>query len=196
MNFKEYVMAAIRTESEFHVMDSSTLVNEKLNDRLLHSAIGMQTELGEMFEALFLKTRGGKSLDIINLREELGDVMWYLAIACDNIGYYDLEFERYGDARFDDFHDYIYEINDITINILDSVKKSVFYKKPYDIELLISRLTQIFQLSGHLSQLLDWDLHKLCEINIEKLKARYPEKFTTHHAIHRDLGSEREILES
>ncbi len=45
MNFKEYVQAAVRTESEFHVMDTSVLVHEKLNDRLLHAAIGMQTEL-------------------------------------------------------------------------------------------------------------------------------------------------------
>jgi len=195
MNFKEYVAAAVRTESEFHVMDSSALVHEKLNDRLLHAAIGMQTELGEMFEALFLKTRDGSELDIVNLREELGDVMWYLAIACDNIDFYDLEFEQYWNPKFEDFHDYIYEINDLTINVLDSVKKSVFYKKPYDMELFISRITQIFQLSGHLSGLLEWDLHKLCEINIEKLRARYPEKFSSESAINRDLDTEREILE-
>ena len=45
MNFKQYTQYAIRTESDFHVMDNDNLVDEKLNDRLLHSAIGMQTEL-------------------------------------------------------------------------------------------------------------------------------------------------------
>jgi hypothetical protein len=62
-------------------------------------------------------------------------------------------------------------------------------------DLFKSRITQIFQLSGHLSGLLEWDLHKLCEINIEKLKARYPEKFSTDKAVNRDLDTEREILE-
>jgi hypothetical protein len=108
-----------------------------------------------MFEALFLKTRDGSALDIVNLREELGDVMWYLAIACDNIDFFNLEFDQYGEAKFEDFHDYIYEINDLTINVLDSVKKSVFYQKAYDMDLFKSRITQIFQLSGHLSGLLE-----------------------------------------
>jgi hypothetical protein len=37
---------------------------------------------------------------------------------------------------------------------------------------------------------------KICEINIKKLQARYPEKFTTEKAINRDLKTERTILES
>ncbi len=108
-----------------------------------------------MFEALFLKIRDGSELDIVNLREELGDVMWYLAIACHNIDFFELEFEQYGEPKFEDFHDYIYEINDLTINVLDSVKKSIFYKKDFDMNLFQSRITGIFQLSGHLSNLLE-----------------------------------------
>ena len=34
------------------------------------------------------------------------------------------------------------------------------------------------------------------ERNIEKLKARYPQKFTEENAIVRDLTKEREILEN
>jgi hypothetical protein len=37
---------------------------------------------------------------------------------------------------------------------------------------------------------------KICEINIKKLQARYPEKFTTEKAVNRDLKTERTILES
>jgi hypothetical protein len=34
------------------------------------------------------------------------------------------------------------------------------------------------------------------DINIDKLKARYPEKFTEKEAENRDLDKEREVLES
>ena len=106
-----------------------------------------------------------------------------------------MEFDEYGEKKFDDFHEYIYEINDITVQILDTVKKSIFYRKPFDIQWLQIKLKAIFQLSWHLSLLLDGDLKKLCEINIEKLQHRYPEKFTTQKAIDRDLDRERKILE-
>lgn len=33
------------------------------------------------------------------------------------------------------------------------------------------------------------------DINIAKLRARYPDKFTEHDAEHRDLGAERDVLE-
>jgi len=39
----------------------------------------------------------------------------------------------------------------------------------------------------------DWD--KILETNINKLKHRYPEKFTSKDAINRDLDTERQILE-
>ncbi len=39
------------------------------------------------------------------------------------------------------------------------------------------------------------DFGTILDTNIEKLRARYPEKFTSESAINRDLGREREILE-
>lgn len=39
------------------------------------------------------------------------------------------------------------------------------------------------------------DPHKIMNQNIEKLKARYGEKFDAHAALNRDLGNERKVLE-
>lgn len=58
---------------------------EKLNIRLLHSALGIHTEAGEMFEALIKQYRG-EELDKVNFAEELGDVDWYKAIGHDETG--------------------------------------------------------------------------------------------------------------
>lgn len=56
-----------------------------VNKRLLHAAIGIFTESGEMLEAL-LKQMDTGELDLINFGEELGDVDWYKAIAHDETG--------------------------------------------------------------------------------------------------------------
>jgi NTP pyrophosphatase (non-canonical NTP hydrolase) len=49
---------------------------------LLHGAIGVATESGEILDAMKKHYYYGKPLDIVNLREEIGDVMWYLALLC------------------------------------------------------------------------------------------------------------------
>lgn len=58
---------------------------DNVNLRLLHSALGIFTEAGEMLEAI-LKQFGGEPLDVANFAEELGDVDWYKAIAHDETG--------------------------------------------------------------------------------------------------------------
>lgn len=56
-----------------------------LDVRLLHCALGIHTEAGEMFEAL-QKQYAGQPLDMVNFAEELGDVDWYKAIGHDATG--------------------------------------------------------------------------------------------------------------
>lgn len=51
-----------------------------INSRLLHAAIGLATETGEIMEALE-RTAVGEPLDEVNICEEIGDIEWYLAIA-------------------------------------------------------------------------------------------------------------------
>ena len=59
---------------------------DNLNIRLLHSALGMFSESGEVLEALMKQFEGGKAvLDGVNVLEELGDISWYQAIAVDEL---------------------------------------------------------------------------------------------------------------
>ena len=124
MKSKEYKNNALRTESNDFKAISSRLDNSKI--RLLHAAMGFQTEAAEFTDMLKKHIFYGKKLDEVNLKEELFDMTWYMAIALDELGY---TFE------------------------------------------------EGFQ------------------TNIDKLKARYPEKFTEDNANNRDLDTEREILE-
>jgi NTP pyrophosphatase (non-canonical NTP hydrolase) len=124
-NSKEYIKDAIKTESrDFDAMDKR-LMNDGTK-RLMHAAFGLSTEAGEFLDAMKKHIFYGKELDRVNLREELGDLFWYIAIACDEL---DIEFEP------------------------------------------------------------------IMKRNIEKLKARYGEKFSEEAAEYRNLNKEREILE-
>lgn len=115
---KDYIENAIKTESE--------TFEAKGKERLLHAGIGMATETGEFLDALKKSIYYGKELDRINLKEELGDLLWYIAVAMDE---------------------------------------------------------------------LDTDFDTEMRRNIEKLKARYGERFSEHSAENRDLKVERDILE-
>lgn len=118
MNF---IKEALRTESIPDVVMTKELI------RLLHASIGMQTESAEFSDQIKRHVFYGKPLDRVNLKEEIGDLLWYLAIALDTL-----------DSNF-------------------------------EVEML--RV-------------------------INKLKVRYPDKFSSDLASNRNLGLERESLEN
>lgn len=92
----------------------------------VHMLFGIITEVGELMDAFKKNMAYGKDIDWVNVEEEIGDLMWYIAGFCN--------------------------INDM-------------------------------------------DLEEILQKNVDKLKARYPEKFSKEKAINRDLEKERRILE-
>jgi hypothetical protein len=113
----EYIKLAIKTESPNFQM---------ISPRLLHGTMGVDTESGELTDSLKKHMFYGKPLDLVNINEEIGDLLWYIALIC----------------------------NECNFSFEDIMKR-----------------------------------------NIDKLKARYPEKFTSEKALNRDLETERKILE-
>lgn len=96
------------------------------NARLIHYVLGVGTEAGELQDAVKRVIAYNKPLDHVNIKEEIGDVLWYLARLC--------------------------------------------------------ALTNV-------------TLEECMDTNINKLKARYGNKFTEHAALNRNLTKEREVLE-
>lgn len=85
MDSKEYVQNALVTESaNFEAISQRMGSPESI--RLLHAAIGLCTESGEIQDQLKKAIFYGKPLDKVNLAEELGDVFWYMAIMSDALG--------------------------------------------------------------------------------------------------------------
>lgn len=118
----DYQKDAVRTAANNIFLD----LEDQQKIDILHGAMGLATEAGELLDAVKKMLFYGRTLDTTNIFEELGDIEWYMALIRETFG---------------------------------------------------------------------WTQEMVQERNIAKLKARYPEKFTTERALERDLDTERNILE-
>jgi len=69
---------------------------DKTRLRMLHAAIGISTEAGELLDQLKKNIYYGKDLDVTNLIEELGDLFWYATIMINELG---ISFEKVFDIN-------------------------------------------------------------------------------------------------
>jgi NTP pyrophosphatase (non-canonical NTP hydrolase) len=76
MDADEYQALALRTET----------AGRERRERLLNAALGLCGEAGEFADTLKKAEFHGHALDEVELRKELGDVLWYVALACDALG--------------------------------------------------------------------------------------------------------------
>lgn len=79
MTRDEYQKQAVRTASGAHR-------NPKLTRDMMHAAVGIATEAGELLDAIKKSAFYGSEIDYINLAEELGDLEWYMALMREELG--------------------------------------------------------------------------------------------------------------
>ena len=76
MNLKDVFDNMKRTE---------TSEMEPINERILHGILGIADEAGELIKSVKAHVYYKQTIDILNLKEELGDLMWYGALLVDEI---------------------------------------------------------------------------------------------------------------
>lgn len=89
MNPSEYQKLAARTECDqqasrqrlFNACEDNPS-RSLLPARLNHAVLGLTGEVGELAGAAEKWLYYGKDLDLLNLAEEVGDCLWYLALLC------------------------------------------------------------------------------------------------------------------
>ena len=82
MNPNEYQALAQCTECGNKRPKEKTYNASPLSARLLHATLGMASETGELADAIKKWLYYDQSLDVTNIIEELGDCLWYVALAC------------------------------------------------------------------------------------------------------------------
>lgn len=145
-----------------------------------HMILGFTTELGELQEGI-------DNNNIVNIMEESGDTYWYIANAC---SIYGLSFEQtiktaHEQGSFGSFK--LHEIADL-------FKRELAYGKEMNIILLQTNLVQLVQYLQYISDYYSLNLENTLQKNIDKLYARYPDKFDGDLAINRDTEKEYKIL--
>lgn len=174
MNFQEYLKESERT-----------LIDMGKEKNLLHASLGLITEFGELVDIYKRNIFYGKEIDIVNVKEELGDLMWYLAIIF-------RIFPQKLDYKSLEITDKIRVLYSIQDNINDIIRISDFYNLS-EISFLVNSLYRNIE---RFAQLNNFTLEDVMQTNIDKLKARFPEKFTNELALNRDLEAERKVLEN
>lgn len=157
----------------------------------LHLVMGMMTEITEIIQG----EKEGKG--IVNLQEEIGDLCWYLAnyLNINNIGpSIHTDVDHLMGYPIDD--DRMYSLLISVSDLLDAHKKELAYGKKKTItDLQRRKLVLIIYLAvNDLALDYDIDLNNCLYKNIEKLKVRYPEKFSEENAVNRDLDKENDVL--
>lgn len=191
-------MNKIQTILEYQGLAARTcpsLPGEHENER--HMNLGVVTEIGEVLDIFKKNLAYKKPIDVVNLGEELADIAWYIVNKC-----------RFHDVPLDD------DFTVVKAEVKELLETTVFIEKELSRELkteaLMHPLLQVYigpannifsapivQLS-FLANIAEWyelDFFQLLTNNIDKLKVRYPEKFTEEAAQNRNLEAERAELE-
>lgn len=79
--------------------------------------------------------------------------------------------------------------------LADVFKKNMAYNKKIDWVNVPEEIGDLLWYICNFCNINGIDIEKVMETNVEKLKFRYPEKFTDEKANNRDLEKERKILE-
>lgn len=213
MTFREYTPLALRTESKpiipcdepnGHLEPSWAKVHDPCaykhyyqNPRINHCALGIGSEFAELRDDM------ANPSEPINYLEEFGDFIWYLNLGADAIETsLDDLVDVYQGGDLDDF-DVIDYIGIIGGHIQDKAKRLIFYGTDIDfskqgketireeLTLLLAKGLRLFVIGCEEYNL---DPEDVMERNIEKLRARYPEKFSQELAENRNLDREKAAL--
>lgn len=79
MDAKKYLELSNRTCK--HIEEGGVVILPEMYD-LLHATLGISGEAGELLDAVKKSFIYNKPLDVVNAKEELGDLLWYIALAC------------------------------------------------------------------------------------------------------------------
>lgn len=150
---------------------------------LLHMAVGIGSEYNELIKAI-------KRNDITNIIEEIGDMFWYISGCCSIYNIKLNEVVVLNDKRVLDY----LELLPLAIStIQDNIKKDAIYGKGTKYE-TIYQLKYLILLLQSMLNVIHVSIETVYTTNINKLKVRYPEKYSDINAIQRDLFKEYEQL--
>lgn len=179
--------------NEYQAGARRTLNDRGFHDNVLHCALGMSGEIGELITCTTPE----------EFIEELGDFMWYAAVL---FGELDAPFgsimqavHSTGESRLTWVVDegsthYLFVMVRQCSVVVDKVKRQIFYGKKLDVEAVAAATGIMVAAAYEWARIGGGALEDAASKNLLKLKVRYPDKFTEHAANNRDTQKEGEVF--
>lgn len=92
MNPNKYMEESVKLDRpDFNYQPIVDRLNEQQSGdynliRLIHASMGMSGETGEIMDTIKKTMMYGKELNLTNLKEECGDVLWYMSVMLHELG--------------------------------------------------------------------------------------------------------------
>jgi len=185
MDLEQYKKDAIRTESQIEQV--------QIDGRMLINVLAMFISAGQMLDQVKKQVFYGKDYNpdefnhaYLTVRDAIGEISGVPLSG-------DLPKDSFDiDPRV--FHSIIGIATEST-ELCEALYDVLLHKNDLDVVNLLEENGDIHWYQAIMMDALGGDWESIFNTNIEKLRARYPEKFTSDKAINRDLDAEREILE-
>lgn len=186
MNFTDYQPLALRTEKPLPTV----------LERLAHATLGLITEVGEIATEVKRIVIYGKQLTDIDektkltraqhIAEEIGDVMWYLAIAADalklDLGPYDDPVQNLEDLRAAGLQYVVMGLAQGAGEFGTEIGTEIAGGDNYDGEKLTGAAIHTYYGLKIAATLIDTPLEQIMADNIAKLQLRFPEAYSNEAA--------------
>ena len=179
MTLNEYQKLAMRT---------SCISEENKKDMLRHAVFGLCSEVGEIAE-LVEQSRPWMLIDMGHFKKELGDCCWMIAEAATAL---DVELNKLTVNLNGSYYS-----NDIVSAICNMQAKAGMVagllQKEYQGHVFndsaaFLALGECLITIGRVSEACGFSLHDVMKLNIDKLRARFPEGFEADKSLHRAEG--------
>ena len=172
--------------------------NAEAEGCLVHGTFGLVTEAGELSENFSVDRAYRFQSDRDNVREEIGDCAWYLAILARVLPASPLGPPLTHNRALIWDQRNVMEVSrqlcQASAQMLDKVKRFLFYGKDFEMDAYLNQCWNVEHCLMALCADYGFLIADIMQENNTKLRTRYPEKFDTTRAYERDLEAERKAF--
>jgi len=176
----DYQANALRTAN--HTADKTL--------RLAVAGMGLAGEAAEVLDLVY-HHNAAQPFERDVLIKEIGDCMWYIAETASVVGIslesIEMPPKEAVPMEQDDFLGHATELSVNAGKVTDYLKKVVGHNHPADVERIRSGLGLVLRSADSLAEMAGVSLQLVCDRNTAKLKARYPEGFSSEKSVHRTV---------
>lgn len=185
----------VTSEQQYTELTAVTWNFQDKEKDVLHCLLGISSELGELESALKKHIGYGKELDLVNVKEEIGDLLYFI-FRLNTFFENRLSVEESKDyviiltpSKFDNYSliQVCNKIREFSFRSIDLMDKNYFDNKS-----LFIAFSNVFVLIKYFGFT---DIYDIMTTNIRKLAVRFPDKFDSYLVSNRDLDKERNILD-